>query len=32
VIRAVMWQKLDLLELLRRYGTAGGSYRMLALK
>jgi hypothetical protein len=30
VIRAVMWQKLDLLELLRRYGTAGGSYRMLA--
>ena len=30
VIRAVLWSKLDLMELLRRYGTAGGSFRALA--
>lgn len=30
VLRAAQWQKLDLLELLARYGTAGGSYRYLA--
>jgi hypothetical protein len=30
VIRAVLWRKIDLLELLRSYGTAGGSIRMLA--
>lgn len=30
VTRAVLWSKLDLLELLKSYGTAGGSYRALA--
>ncbi len=30
VTRAVLWRKLDLLELLRRYGTAGGHDRHLA--
>lgn len=29
VVRAVMWRKLDLLELLRSYGTAGGSFRFM---
>jgi hypothetical protein len=29
VVRAVLWQKRDLLSLLRGYGTAGGSFRML---
>ena len=30
VLRAALWKKLDLLELLKSYGTAGGSFRMLA--
>lgn len=30
VIRAALWQRWDLRDLLDRYGTAGGSYRMLA--
>ena len=30
VLRAALWKKLDLLELLNSYGTAGGSFRMLA--
>ena len=30
VIRTCLWRKLDLLGLLERYGTAGGSYRYLA--
>lgn len=30
VVRALQWRRLDLLELLRRYGTAGGHYRQLA--
>jgi hypothetical protein len=30
VVRAVLWRKVDIAELLRSYGTAGGSYRMLA--
>jgi hypothetical protein len=30
IIRAVLWSKLDLLELLDRYGTAKGSFRYLA--
>jgi hypothetical protein len=29
VVRAAIWERLDLLGLLRRYGTAGGSFRML---
>jgi hypothetical protein len=29
VVRAALWQRWDLAELLRSYGTAGGSYRML---
>jgi hypothetical protein len=29
VVRAVLWQKLDILSLLRGYGTADGSFRML---
>ena len=29
VVRAVLWQKLDILPLLRGYGTADGSFRML---
>jgi hypothetical protein len=29
VVRAAMWERLDLLGLLRSYGTAGGSFRML---
>jgi hypothetical protein len=29
--RAALWRKIDLLELLRRYGTAGGDFRHLAL-
>lgn len=29
VVRAGLWQRWDLAELLRSYGTAGGSYRML---
>ena len=28
-LRAVLWSRFDLLDLLRSYGTAGGSYRML---
>ena len=28
VVRAAMWERLDLLGLLRSYGTAGGSFRM----
>jgi hypothetical protein len=30
VLRAALWEKLDLLKLLARYGTAGGSFRHLA--
>jgi hypothetical protein len=30
VVRAVLWRKIDLLALLRSYGTAGGSFRFLA--
>ncbi len=30
LLRAALWRKLDLLSLLRSYGTAGGSFRMLA--
>lgn len=30
VIRTCLWKKLDLLDLLKRYGTAGGSFRFLA--
>jgi hypothetical protein len=30
ILRAALWQKFDLLDLLRRYGTAGGSFRHLA--
>lgn len=30
VLRSVLWRKLDLYALLERYGTAGGSFRMLA--
>jgi hypothetical protein len=30
VLRAALWKKLDLLKLLRGYGTADGSFRMLA--
>jgi IS4 transposase len=30
VLRSVLWRKIDLLELLRSYGTAGGSFRMMA--
>lgn len=30
ILRAVLWAKLDLLKLLGRYGTAGGSFRHLA--
>ena len=30
ILRAVLWSKLDLLKLLGRYGTAGGSFRNLA--
>jgi IS4 transposase len=29
VVRAVPWRRWSLLELLRRYGTAGGSFRLL---
>ena len=29
VVRAAMWERLDLLGLLRSYGTAGGSFRIL---
>jgi hypothetical protein len=29
VVRAAMWERLDLLELLRGYGTAGGSFTLL---
>ena len=29
-VRCVLWRKIDLLDLLERYGTAGGSFRMLA--
>lgn len=29
VVRAAMWERLDLVELLRSYGTAGGSFTML---
>ena len=29
VVRAAMWERLDLLGLLRRYGTAGGSFTLL---
>ena len=29
-LRAVLWSRMDLLGLLRSYGTAGGSYRMLS--
>jgi hypothetical protein len=29
-LRAVLWAKLDLMKLLGRYGTAGGSFRNLA--
>jgi hypothetical protein len=31
IVRAVLWSKVDLLDLLGRYGTAGGSFRNLAL-
>jgi hypothetical protein len=30
ILRAVLWAKLDLMKLLGRYGTAGGSFRNLA--
>jgi hypothetical protein len=30
LIRSALWQKLDLFELLRSYGTAGGSFRAMA--
>jgi hypothetical protein len=30
VVRAMLWRQIDIVELLRGYGTAGGSYRMLA--
>lgn len=30
LVRAVLWRKIDLLELLRSYGTAGGAFRFLA--
>ena len=30
ILRAVLWEKIDLLKLLSRYGTAGGSFRNLA--
>jgi hypothetical protein len=30
ILRAALWQKFDLLDLLRRYGTAGGNFRHLA--
>jgi hypothetical protein len=30
ILRAALWQKFDLLDLLRRYGTAGGGFRHLA--
>lgn len=30
LLRAALWKKLDLLSLLKSYGTAGGSFRMLA--
>ena len=30
LLRTTLWQKIDLLDLLRSYGTAGGSYRALA--
>lgn len=30
IARAALWRKIDLLELLRRYGTAGGDFRHLA--
>jgi hypothetical protein len=30
ILRAALWQKFDLLDLLARYGTAGGSFRHLA--
>jgi len=30
ILRAVLWSKIDLVDLLRRYGTAGGSFRNLA--
>jgi hypothetical protein len=29
VVRAAMWERLDLLSYLRRYGTAGGSFKLL---
>jgi Transposase DDE domain len=29
VVRAAMWERLDMLRLLRRYGTAGGSFKLL---
>jgi hypothetical protein len=29
-VRCVLWRKIDILDLLKRYGTAGGSFRMLA--
>ena len=30
ILRAALWQKFDLLDLLSRYGTAGGDFRPLA--
>lgn len=30
LVRAIVWRKLDIIEILRSYGTAGGSYRNLA--
>jgi hypothetical protein len=30
ILRAVLWSKLDLMDLLACYGTAGGSFRHLA--
>jgi hypothetical protein len=29
LVRTALWKKLDVLALLRSYGTAGGSFRML---
>jgi hypothetical protein len=30
LVRSILWRKLDIIEILKRYGTATGSYRNLA--
>ena len=30
IVRGVVWSRIELMELLRRYGTAGGGFRMRA--